>query len=259
MWQALLASQIKKEELQRELDEVEESRDRAADQKATSTVLQENLELCTVNTQQAATIRLLERRVGALEAELRSVTVTGQLDEGQQQLSLVEQEMRELEATKTFFVENGIETDAVEADLALLAAQLSAMKRDAAQHAVERKAIGKVTGISELLEISRNTAQNALVAAAGDVNLAISNLLTNVIDPAKPPLLLLATDPNANATGGVTHSDARRLLEGAGGDIDEAMITLRDSIADAAATEEQPLAEQAKAAGVPAAAINGCF
>ena len=27
MWQALLASQIKKEELQRELDEVEESRD----------------------------------------------------------------------------------------------------------------------------------------------------------------------------------------------------------------------------------------
>ena len=80
--------------------------------------------------------------------------------------------------------------------------------------------------------------------------------LTHQCDPAKPPLLLLATDPSANATGGVTHRDARRLLEGAGGDIDEAMISLRDSIADAASTMEQPLLEQAKAAGVPAAAIS---
>ena len=89
--------------------------------------------------------------------------------------------------------------------------------------------------MSELLEVSRATAGKALAAAGGDVNLAIGNLLTNVLDPATPPLLALASSASARPVAGLSHADARDLLAGAGGDIEEATALLASSIAAAAA------------------------
>ena len=55
---------------------------------------------------------------------------------------------------------------------------------------------GRSTSVkmSELLEVSRATARKALAAAGGDVNLAISNVLTNILDKLqrRPLPLLLA-------------------------------------------------------------------
>ena len=226
-----------------------------------ASIQQENEALRAQNTAQAETIRRLEHQIAVFEQEarrlhegavaagtsLRPALVAGDPTEA----ALVLAKIAEYESTRAFFAEQQIDTAHVVADLARLRSHLTAIggAEEGVPPGSDSTELGRSTSvkISELLEVSRATARRVLDHAEGDVNLAITNLLTNVLNPQISPLLALATSPALGSLGGLSHQDAAALLAGEDGDIGRAEARLAGALGQAAqAATSEPIASGEK-------------